>query len=154
VTGPRPSVAIRGTIVTPRGEPPYRQDHPKTARSRRTMAIPSFTAEALRRRLAVLDDTSPDALVFQSRNGTPLTMNNVRCQLRHVLDLDGIEGVTPHSVRRTVATAINDEMDVEMASELLGHMDSKITVQHYIRRSEIVNPATAEVLERTLAPDL
>jgi integrase len=154
VTGPRPSVAIRGTIVTPRGEPPYRQDHPKTARSRRTVAIPSFTAEALRRRLAVLDDPSPDALVFQSRNGTPLTMNNVRRQLRHVLDLAGIEGVTPHSFRRTVATAINDEMDVEMAAELLGHTDSKITVQHYIRRSEMVNPATAEVLERTLAPDL
>jgi len=154
VTGPRPSVSIRGTIVTPRGEPPYRQDHPKTARSRRTVAIPSFTAEAIRQRLARMDDQSPDALIFTSRNGTPLTMNNVRRQLRHVLDMAGIEGVTPHSFRRTVATAINDSADVELAAELLGHTDSKITVQHYIRRSEMVNPRTAALLERAFAPDL
>jgi integrase len=154
VTGARPSVAIRGTIVTPRGEVPYRQDHPKTARSRRTVAIPSFTAEALRQRLARMDDTSPDALVFSSRNGTPLTMNNVRRQLRHVLDLAGIEGVTPHSFRRTVATAIFEKSDVDLAAELLGHTDSKITIQHYIRRSEMVNPVTADLLEKTFAPNL
>ena len=153
VASPRPSVAIRGTIVTPRGETPYRQDHPKTARSRRTVAIPSFTAEALRLRLSRMDDPSPDALVFSSRNGTPLTMNNVRRQLRHVLDLSGIEGVTPHSFRRTVATAINDSADVELAAELLGHTDSKITIQHYIRRSEMVNPATADILEQAFKPD-
>ena len=154
VTSARPSVAIRGTIVTPRGEPPYRQDHPKTARSRRTVAIPSFTAEALRQRLARMDDLSPDALVFSPRNGSPLTMNNVRRQLRHVLDLANIEGVTPHSFRRTVATAVYDCADVELAAELLGHTDSKVTIQHYIRRSEMVNPVTADLLERTFAPDL
>ena len=152
VTGPRPSVSISGTIATPRGEPPYRQDHPKTVKSRRTVAIPSFTAEAIRRRLAVAD-TSPDALVFCSRNGTPLTPNNVRRQLRHVLDLAGIEGVTPHMFRRTVATAINEHADVDLPAELLGHTDTKITVQHYIRRSEMVNPATADILERTFKPD-
>ena len=154
VAGPCPSVSIRGTICTPRGEPPYRQDHPKTARSRRTVAIPSFTAEAIRARLARMEDTSPDALLFSSRNGTPLTMNNVRRQLRHVLDLAGIEGVTPHSFRRTVATAINDSADVELAAQLLGHTDSRITIQHYIRRSEMVNPRTADLLEHAFAPDL
>jgi integrase len=149
-----PSVAIRGTIITPRGEAPSRQDHPKTARSRRTVAIPSFTAEAIRQRLAQMVDTDPEALLFSSRNGTPLTMNNVRRQLRHVLDIAGIEGVTPHSFRRTVATAINDHSNVELAAELLGHTDSKITVQHYIRRNEMVNPATAAILEQAFKPDL
>jgi integrase len=153
VTGPTPSVAIRGTIATPRGKQPYRQDHPKTAKSRRTVAIPSFTAEALRLRLARMEDTSPDALVFSSRNGTPLTMNNVRRQLRHVLDIAGIEHVTPHSFRRTVATAVNDRADVELAAELLGHTDSKITIQHYIKRSEMVNPVTAQLLEQAFKPD-
>lgn len=153
VTGPCPSVSIRGTIATPRGEPPYRQDHPKTAKSRRIVAIPTWTAEAIRRRLARMDDPSPQGLLFHSRNKTPLTMNNVRRQLRHVLDLAGIEGVTPHSFRRTVATAINDAADIELAAELLGHTDSKITIQHYIRRSEMVNPITAQVLEQTFAPN-
>lgn len=153
VTSPQLSVSIRGTIVTPRGEPPYRQDYTKTAKSRRTVAIPSFTAEALRLRLAMMGDLSPDALVFCSRNGTALTMNNVRRQLRHVLDLASIEGVTPHSFRRTVATAINESADIDLAAELLGHTDSKITIQHYIRRNEMVNPATAQILEQAFQPD-
>ncbi len=154
IASANPSIAIRGTIVAPRGQPPYRQDHPKTARSRRIVAIPSFTAEAVRKRLAVIGDISSDDLLFTSRNGTPLTMNNVRRQLRHVLDLAGIEGVTPHSFRRTVATAINDTADVELAAELLGHADSKITIQHYIHRNEMVNPITATLLEHAFTPDL
>lgn len=35
----------------------------------------------------------------------------------------------------------------------LGHTDPKVTIQHFIRRSEMVNPATAEVLDRVLAKD-
>jgi integrase len=147
IAGPRPVVSIRGTICTPRGVAPYRQDHPKTAKSRRTMAVPSFTRDAIRLRLATVVDLSPEALLFCSRNGTPLTMANVRRQLRHVMDLAGIEGVTPHKFRRTVATAINDAADVDLAAELLGHTDSKITIQHYIRRNEMVNPRTADLLE-------
>lgn len=44
-----------------------RQPHPKTDRSNRVVALPTFTAEAIRRRLSVVADRSPDALVFQSR---------------------------------------------------------------------------------------
>ncbi|WP_370448986.1 tyrosine-type recombinase/integrase [Cryobacterium sp. Hb1] len=61
--------------------------------------------------------------------------------------------VTPHLFRRTVATAVNDNANVELAAELLGHTDTKITVQHYIRRSEVVNPATAELLDKVFAKD-
>ena len=153
ITGAVPSIRIAGTIVSHRGGPTVRQDHPKTAKSRRTVAIPSFTAEAVRRRLARLEDPSPDALLFCSREGTPLTTNNVRRQLRHVMDLAGITGVTPHLFRRTVATAINAQAGVDLAAELLGHTDPKITIQHYIRRNEMVNPATAEMLERAFAKD-
>lgn len=75
----------------------------------------------------------------------------MRRQLRHVLDLVGISGVTPHMFRRTVATAINEQAGVELAAELLAHTDPKITIQHYIRRSEMVNPATAPLLEQVFA---
>jgi integrase len=153
VTGAPPSVRIAATIVTHHGEPVQRQDHPKTAKSRRRVAIPSFAAEAIRKRLVRMTDHSPEALLFSTREGTPLTTNNVRRQLRHVLGLAGIAGVTPHMFRRTVATAINAEAGVELAAELLGHTDPKITIQHYIRRSEMVNPVTAELLDRILAKD-
>ena len=71
----------------------------------------------------------------------------------HVLGGAGIEGVTPHMFRRTVATAVNANANIELAAELLGHTDTKITVQHYIQRSELVNPATAALLDRAFAKD-
>lgn len=153
ITGAPPSIRIAGTIVSRNGEPTARQDHPKTAKSRRTVAIPSFTAEAVRKRLTRLPDPTLDALLFCSREGTPLTTNNVRRQLRHVMDLAGITGVTPHMFRRTVATVINEHAGVDLAAELLGHTDPKITIQHYIRRNEMVSPVTAELLDRVLAKD-
>lgn len=153
IAGAPPSIRIAGTVVSRRGEPTTRQDHPKTAKSRRAVALPSFTAEAVRKRLARLHDASPDALLFCSREGTPLTTNNVRRQLRDVLRIAGIAGVTLHMFRRTVATVVNAQAGVDLAAELLGHTDPRITIQHYIRRSEMVNPATAELLERALAKD-
>ena len=144
---------ISGTVISNKGEPTFRQDHPKTDRSNRIVALPTFTAEALRRRLSVMVDRSPEALVFRSREGTPLTTANVRRQLRKVLGDAGIEGVSPHMFRRTVATVINDQASVNLAAELLGHTDPKVTIEHYIRRNEHVNPLTAELLDSAFAPD-
>ncbi|MET4639561.1 tyrosine-type recombinase/integrase [Mycetocola sp. 2940] len=153
VTSPVPSIRLSGTIISRKGEQTYRQDHPKTARSTRVVAIPTFTADAVRRRLAKVGSLGLDDLLFQSRDGTPLTTANVRRQLRQVLEGAGIKGVTPHMFRRTVATAVNTNASIELASELLGHTDTKITVQHYIQRSEMVNPATAALLDRAFAKD-
>jgi len=141
------TLRICGTVVSQRGVGTFRQPHPKTDRSNRMVALPSFTAEALRRRLSVVIDRSSEALVFQSREGTPLTTANVRRQLRKVLGDAGIEGVHPHMFRRTVATVINDQASVNLAAELLGHTDPKVTIEHYIRRNEHVNPLTAELLD-------
>ena len=153
ITSATPSIRIAGTVVSHKGEPTARQDHPKTAKSRRTVAIPTFTAEAVRKRLVRVNDPSLDALLFTTREGNPLTTNSVRRQLRHVMKLAGITGVTPHTFRRTVATVVNEQAGVDLAAELLGHTNTKITIQHYIRRNEMVNPATAELLDRVLAKE-
>ncbi|MBC9943150.1 tyrosine-type recombinase/integrase [Leucobacter sp. cx-328] len=146
-----PTMEVAGTIVCPKGEPVQRQDHPKTSKSKRTAAIPSFTAEAVRSRLSKLTDTSREALLFCSREGTPLSPANVRRQLRQALNLAGLSGITPHMFRRTVATAVSEAADVELAAELLGHTDPRITIQHYIRRNQMVNAKTAEILESAFA---
>ena len=147
VTSAPPTVRIAGTVVSRTGEPTMRQDHPKTARSRRVVAIPSFAAEAIRRQLTLMPGAGLDDLLFGTRNGTPMTTNNVRRQLREVMSIAGIEGVTPHAFRRTVATAIHQQAGVDLAAELLGHTNTKITLQHYIRRSDQVNPTTAALLD-------
>lgn len=146
--GPIPTARIAGTIVSRKGEPTHRQDHPKTDRSVRRVALPSFALQAIRSRLLRSGDTEPDALLFSTRVGTPHTTNNIRRLLRDVMDEAGIGNVTPHRFRRTVATVVNDAQGALLASELLGHTDPRITMQHYIQRNETVNPVTAEHLER------
>jgi len=145
------TVRISGTIVSPTGKPTHRQPHPKTLKSTRTVSVPSFTAAVLRERLVKIASEDPGHLLFHSRNGTPLTTNNVRRRLRAVMDQAGIEGVTPHSFRRTVATVIDRAAGADLAAELLGHTSSKITKEHYIQPDEAVDPVTAEILE-SLAP--
>lgn len=146
--GPTPTARIAGTIISRKGEPTHRQDHPKTDRSVRRVALPSFALQAIRSRLLRSGDTEPDALLFSTRVRTPHTTNNIRRLLRDVTDAAGIENVTPHRFRRTVATVVNDAQGALLASELLGHTDPRITMQHYIQRNETVNPVTAEHLER------
>ena len=105
---PVPMVRIAGTIISRKGEPTHRQDHPKTARSVRRVALRGFALRAARARVRGLRFAGPEALLFPTRVGTPDTTNNVRRQLRDVMDQAGIEDVTPHRFRRTAATAIND----------------------------------------------
>ncbi|MBO3087111.1 tyrosine-type recombinase/integrase [Cellulomonas dongxiuzhuiae] len=149
--GPRPTVRIAGTIVSPKGSPTYRQDNPKSAKAIRTVVVPSFTVDALRARLDVTGALPPEHLVFFSRNGTPLTTANVRRRLREALRAAGVEAVTPHAFRRTAATVIDREAGLDLAAELLGHTSTAITKLHYIQPDERVDPRTAEILER-LAP--
>lgn len=145
------TVRICGTIVSPAGKPTYRQAHPKTQKSTRVVSVPSFAAEVIRQRLVVVGPEEPDHLLFFTRNGTPLTTNNIRRRLRAVLSEAGIEGVTPHAFRRTVATVLDRASGPDLAAELLGHTSSKITKEHYIQPDEAVDPVTAEILE-SLAP--
>ncbi len=147
----RPTVRIAGTIVSPKGAATYRQDNPKSAKAVRTVAIPSFTVDALRARLAVTGALPPEHLIFFSRNGTPLTTANVRRRLREALRAAGVEAVTPHAFRRTVATVIDREAGLDLAAELLGHTSTAITKLHYIQPDERVDPRTAAILE-SLAP--
>jgi integrase len=151
VTRSPATVRISGTIVSPSGKPTHRQPHPKTQQSTRTVSVPSFTGAVLRDRLVRMASDEPEHLVFFSRNGTPLTTNNIRRRLRAVLEEAGIEGVTPHSFRRTVATVIDRAGGAELAAELLGHTSSRITREPYIQPDEAVDPVTAEILESLVA---
>ena len=84
VTCSPPTVRICGTVVSPKGKPTFRQGHPKTSKSRRTISVPTFTAEVLRQRLVAVSQEGSEHLVFFSRNHTPLTTNNVRRRMRAI----------------------------------------------------------------------
>lgn len=153
LNSPSPTVRICGTVVSRRGVPTHRQDHPKTARSIRRVALPSFALSAVWARLAIRDPrfADPESLLFCSRAGRPLTTANVRRRLRDVTSEAGIDDVTPHRFRRTAATAINATASVQLAAELLGHSDPSITARHYICPDETVNPVTAKLLDQVFS---
>lgn len=147
-------VTISGTLIVVKGKPVYRQDHPKSAASRRTIAIPAWTAEVLRRRIQQMEDGPEDQLIFSTRNGTPLTPYNARRTLRSILASAGLADlqITPHSFRRTGATTIAWASDAESAASFLGHTSPDITRAHYIQTPpQRVDVALAGYLE-TLAP--
>lgn len=58
-------VTVAGTLVVVKGKGVYRQDHPKTSSSLRTLQVPDFTAEVLRRRLELIRDEAKRALSRQ-----------------------------------------------------------------------------------------
>lgn len=135
------TVRICGTVVSPKGKPNHRQHHPKTLKSTRTVSVPPFVAEVLRQRLVLIAEEDSEQL----------TTNNIRRRLRAVLEDVELEGVTPHSFRRTVATFLDRASGPELAAEMLGHSSTKITKEHYIQPDERVDPVTADILE-ALAP--
>jgi integrase len=49
--GAYPTVRICGTIISRKGEPTHRQNHPKTSRSVRRIVLPQFAVKAIRERM-------------------------------------------------------------------------------------------------------
>ena len=85
------------------------------------------TAQAIRSRLAMLGNVPDDHPVISTRNGTFISPNSLRRQLRAVLasaglpeDLD-LSDITPHTFRKTVDTTIDQAASNDLAAELLGH---------------------------------
>lgn len=102
----------------------------KTKASMRTVAVPTFTADVLHR-LAI--EKAPDAVfVFATGNGTPRSPANVRTRLRRVCG-PSFEGLTPHTLRRTVLTVVAENTDVLTASRIAGHTNTKITEDKYLK---------------------
>ncbi|MCY7289403.1 MAG: hypothetical protein LH624_14440 [Cryobacterium sp.] len=127
----------------------------------RTLLLPLFGNFTLRE----IGVTRCDRLIKQLAMLSYSRAKQARVVLRLALELVGRHEVLssnpmdhvfrlhrePHIPGALTATAVNDKANVELAAELRGHTDTTITVQHYIRRSELVNPATVELLDRAFA---
>lgn len=138
--------------ITSKGK---RVEYGKTDAAIRPISLPSWAVALLRRRKVAQTPNDLDA-VFISRNGTWHYPVNIQGRLRRIrllddnADLTALEGVTPHSFRRTVATEIDEVYDAEAAKNQLGHTSTTVTERHYINRKLVV-PDYREATER-LAP--
>jgi integrase len=141
-----PTLTICGTIVYVKGKGFFRQDWPKSAAGFRTVILPRFAiAMLLERQVTAVEN--PNDAIFATRRGTWLSPQNVRRQWRQARKDTGLEWVTPHTFRKTVATLIDKEADADSAAAQLGHGSKDVTRKHYIVKPALA-PDSSGILEQ------
>lgn len=136
------TAVIAGTLSWTDAKPPvlYRQAYRKGDAARVTHTLPQHAVDMLTRRRINADGNAHD-VVFPTSTGTLWDSTNVRKTLRKALEPAHLEWITPHELRRTVATEVDREHGTRAAADTLGHGDESVTRRHYIQRN-------------TLAPDV
>ena len=114
---------------------------PKTASSRRTIALPQACVDALReQRARQASDAkaagerwaNPDQLVFTSETGSPLDPSNTRRAFDRIAAQAGLEHVHPHQLRHAAASLLSAAgVRLEDIADVLGHRSPTITADIY-----------------------
>jgi len=104
-----------------------------------TVTLPEFGVAALREQRALGIPFDP---VFPTRNGTFQSEANIRTHWREIRG-DDLSWVVPHSVRKTVITAVERELGLDAAARQAGHGSSDVTRKHYVERATVVPDYTA-----------
>lgn len=148
--------SLRVTYALVRTDGAYALDEPKTARSRRSLAIPAFVVAALRehraRQLAErlsAGEATADGLVFVSPVGRPLNGGWVSHRWRAIATAAGVD-VTFHGLRHTNATILRDRgipEDVRMSR--LGHTTTGMA-RRYAHATEGPERAAAAALDEAI----
>lgn len=132
------TVTIQATLTSVPGKGLQRKA-PKTKSSVRTLTLPAF----IRPMLSLRMKGALSEWVFVSAAGGPRWPENIRQQWREALRGSEVEWVTPHDLRKTVATALG----TDAAKEQLGHASSTITDKHYVEK-QTMRPDQTHILER------
>lgn len=100
----------------------------KTPAGRRTIPIHPCLVPILRG----WQQRNGTTYVLGTRNGTPMFPQFVWRVVKRVGERAGIEGLHPHSLRRTYGSSlINDGLRLEVISKLLGHSSTTVTEHSY-----------------------
>jgi integrase len=133
----------------------------KTAKSRRTLALPQAAVQALRDhrkrqagdRLAAGSLWQDHGLVFASAVGTPLDAANVRREFRQITEAAGLGvGWAPRDLRHTFVSLMSaDGVPIEEIARLAGHNRTATTELVYRHELRPVITTGAEVMDRILS---
>src|SRR5881394_2980577 len=111
------------------------------------MATPGGTSGRASRGMSPMHRPAAMRVSWVSNSATRKFPNNVRRQWRQARADAGLEWVTPHTFRKTVATLIDKEADTKTAAAQLGHASEQITDTYYIAKP-ILAPDVSEILEQ------
>jgi len=127
---------------------------PKTARSRRTIAIPSIVAACLRQhrvrqlheRLVARSRWKDSGYVFMTRIGTPLDGGNVTHRFQEQLRGAGLPPQPFHNLRHACASFLLAQgIHPRVVMETLGHSQISLTMNLY---SHVVPELQREAADR------
>ncbi|HUY97272.1 MAG TPA: site-specific integrase [Verrucomicrobiae bacterium] len=151
---------LRVTGTLQRSEGRMTLSEPKTPRSRRQVALAEQAVEALRRhrarqtedrlRLGAAWDDSD--LVFTNGHGGPLEAAHVvNFGFRPLLARAGLPAIRFHDLRHSAATLLLSRgVHPKIASEMLGHASTGVTLDRYSHVSETMQREAAQVMTRLL----
>lgn len=113
----------------------------KTKRGNRTVNIESALAEMLRQHLS----GRKAGRVFQTRNGTPFSKDNVRRKLVSVLDKLGLKRAGLHAFRHgRVSVLLEKGVPGDLVKERIGHSSLRTTSRYTHIRPEFRERVAAE----------
>ena len=113
---------------------------PKSARSRRTISLPSTVVKSLTRhrvrqleaRLAAVKRWQDSGLVFSTPIGTPLDGRNVTRAFRSILTAQALPSIRIHDLRHSCATLLLMQgVSPRVVMETLGHSQVSLTLNTY-----------------------
>ena len=117
-----------------------RQDNTKSESGRRLLQLPTWCVEMLLRR------TPTEGLVFPASRGGLRDPSNTQADLRDALERAGFGWATSHTLRKTVATLMDQAgLSARAAADQLGHAKASMTQDVYMGR-RIAATGAAEVL--------
>ncbi len=131
----------------------------KTAKSRRTLALPGRVAEALRRhraaqaaeRLAAGPYWAGTGLVFTTPIGTAIDPNNFRRHLARVSAKAGLGAWTTHELRHSAGSLLFAMgVPMKVISETLGHSSERVTSEVYVHVQAEHRKVAADAMTRAL----
>ena len=130
---------------------------PKSATSRRTIAIPTPLSELLAAHVAAssVAGADPETLVFTAPDGGPIRYANWRNRVWvPACRMAGVSGLAFHDLRRTNATALVAlGIDVKTAQQRLGHSDVRMTIGLYAQVEQQSDRAAADQLGQLFMPN-
>ena len=139
---------IDATLIRVPGQGLAIQDLSKTTAGRRTIALPAFVVDLLRRRQATAQPAAASGVVFPSPKGPLRDSHNTSADLRKVLGLAGFRWVTSHVFRKTVATRLDEAgLSARQIVDQLGHNRPSLTQDVYLGRG-LAGPEAAAALQR------
>ncbi|MGW4120747.1 tyrosine-type recombinase/integrase [Nocardia sp. NPDC004711] len=139
-----PRLTVCGTVVQT-SDGLVRQDLTKTESGYRSLAVPDFAVEILKR-LKPKKRPAADSPVIASQTGGWRGPNNLNRQWREARGPE-FDWVTWHIFRKTVLTAVDEKHGLDAAQAQGGHSNrTTVTRRHYVKRA-IEAPDVRDALE-------